>query len=278
MASETPKTERSLDDLRREIDRIDADMHRLLISRGEIIDELIAVKKSSETGSAFRPAREASMLRRIAERHHGILPLDTVESIWRVIISTFTYVQAPYSVHVATDGPEMRDVARFHFGFTVPLVVHADANEAIAAVIAAKGDLGLIHAGEHNDDPWWDGLADAAAPKVIARLPFVERADHPAGRQVFVVARAAADAAATDVVLFAVHGDGVRRDAAALAAAGFELVDWSDAGAAASLLVAASGSLATDQSARRLGEHFGAGARVALVGSHAAPFRVGATG
>jgi Chorismate mutase type II len=36
----------SLADLRREIDRIDADMHALLIERGEIIDRLIAVKKT----------------------------------------------------------------------------------------------------------------------------------------------------------------------------------------------------------------------------------------
>ena len=38
------------------------------------------------------------MMRRLVERHHGILPLDTAESIWRVIIATFTYVQAPFCV------------------------------------------------------------------------------------------------------------------------------------------------------------------------------------
>ena len=39
------------------------------------------------------------MMRRLVERHRGILPLDTAESIWRVIIATFTYVQAPFRVH-----------------------------------------------------------------------------------------------------------------------------------------------------------------------------------
>src|SRR6476659_10419088 len=90
----------SLADLRKEIDRIDEAMHQLLIERGDIIDRLISVKRSQDTGtSAFRPAREAEMMRRLVKRHKGILPLDTVESIWRVIISTFTYVQAPFSVH-----------------------------------------------------------------------------------------------------------------------------------------------------------------------------------
>src|SRR5215470_13983614 len=93
--SKTP----SLADLRRDIDRIDEAMHGLLMERGEIIDRLIAVKQTQETGSAFRPAREADMMRRLVERHAGILPLDTAESILRVIIATFTYVQAPFRVH-----------------------------------------------------------------------------------------------------------------------------------------------------------------------------------
>src|SRR4029450_4848202 len=92
--SETP----SLAELRREIDRIDESMHGLLMERGEIIDRLISVKQPQKTGPAFRPAREAEMMRRLVDRHRGILPLDTAESIWRVIISTFTYVQAPFSI------------------------------------------------------------------------------------------------------------------------------------------------------------------------------------
>src|SRR6516162_4346903 len=118
MAKSPRQATPSLDDLRREIDRIDADMHALLIERGEIIDHLIAVKKTEETGSAFRPAREAEMMRRIVERHHGSLPLDTVESIWRVIISTFTYIQSPFAVHADLSAGDalMRDSARFHFG------------------------------------------------------------------------------------------------------------------------------------------------------------------
>src|SRR5438046_4624687 len=123
----------SLADLRRDIDRIDQAMHGLLMERGEIIDRLIAAKQTQETGSAFRPAREAEMMRRLVERHRGILPLDTVESIWRVIISTFTYVQAPFSIHADLSAGEsaMRDSARFHFGFTVPYVSHFSAPAAV---------------------------------------------------------------------------------------------------------------------------------------------------
>ena len=187
----------SLADLRREIDRIDADMHALLIERGEIIDRLIAVKKTEETGSAFRPAREAEMMRRLVQRHHGSLPLDTAESIWRVIISTFTYVQAPFSVHsdLSAGDASMRDSARFHFGFTVPFVPHMGAATVVEAVTESKGDLGLVPAfAIAGSGPWWTALEFESAPKIIARLPFVERADHPAALPVFVISRAASDA------------------------------------------------------------------------------------
>src|SRR5947207_1616172 len=163
----------SLEDLRREIDRIDEAMHRLLMERGEIIDRLIAVKQIQETGSAFRPAREADMMRRLVERHKGILPLDTAESIWRVIIATFTYVQAPFSVHADLSAGEaaIRDSARFHFGFTVPFVTHMGASGVVAAVAASRGDIGLVPVASAAG-AWWTALEGGHAPKVIARLPF----------------------------------------------------------------------------------------------------------
>ena len=48
----------TLADLRKEIDRIDEAMHRLLMERGEIIDRLIAVKKHAGD-PARRSARRA---------------------------------------------------------------------------------------------------------------------------------------------------------------------------------------------------------------------------
>ena len=88
------------------------------------------------------------MMRRLVDRHRGILPLDTVEGIWRVIISTFTYVQAPYAVHadLASGEAAMRDASRFHFGFTVPFIGHMGASGVVAAVARSRGDLGLVPA------------------------------------------------------------------------------------------------------------------------------------
>src|SRR3981081_3225529 len=169
--SQSPPAPPSLEVLRKEIDAIDAQVHSLLMARGDIIDRLIQVQQTQEGGTAFRPARKADMMRRLVERHRGILPLDTVESIWRVIISTFTYVQAPFSVHadLSAGDAAMRDSARFHFGFTVPFVPHRGAASVVAAVSASKGDLGLVPAFDiAAAGAWWTELEVQSAPKIIA--------------------------------------------------------------------------------------------------------------
>ncbi len=270
----------SLADLRNEIDRIDESMHGLLMQRGDIIDRLIAVKRSQETGSAFRPAREAEMMRRLVKRHKGILPLDTAESIWRVIISTFTFVQSPFSVHSDFSGGDaaMRDSARFHFGFTVPFVPHMGASGVVAAVSASKGDLGLVPAiAVAGAGAWWSALEFDSAPKIIARLPFVERDDHPAALPVFVISRVAADAMVTESEVWSIRVSGWDAKSAQALSSLAEFIAVPDRafdGAALLVSLPQGGSLPVVTEAL-----LKAGATVrssALVGSHATRYTVAA--
>jgi chorismate mutase len=277
MASPPDAPKPTLADLRREIDRIDEAMHRLLMERGDIIDTLIATKKTAESGSAFRPAREADMMKRLVERHRGLLPLDTVESIWRVIIATFTYVQAPFSVHADLSPGEaaMRDSARFHFGFTVPFISHIGASGVVAAIAASRGDIGLVPATTASS-PWWAALEGGDAPKIIARLPFVERADHPAALPVFGIARPNPDALVTDVECWSIRVAGWSQTVSrALHAEVLAVQDGAFDGAALLISVPQGGIEAVTQAL------VNAGASVrskALVGSHARRYTVTAEG
>ena len=270
-------TDISLTDLRHDIDRIDEQMHELLIARSQIIDRLIAVKKTEESGSAFRPAREADMMRRLVRRHRGTLPLDTVESIWRVIIATFTYVQAPFAVHADMSAGDalMRDSARFHFGFTVPFVPHIGASSIVEAVTESKGDLGLIPAfAVAGTGPWWTALEFASAPKIIARLPFVERADHPAALPVFVVSRAAADAMVTETEVWSMRVSGWNAAAVDAIAAFADVIAVPDGafdGAALLVSVERGGIDAVSAPLLKIGVSIRSSA---LVGSHARRYTV----
>ena len=265
-----------LNELRVEIDRIDAEMHSLLMARGEIIDRLIGVKERLGGGSAFRPGREAEMMRRMAERHRGLLPLDTIEGIWRIIISTFTYVQSNYSVHADIAGGDaaMRDSVRFHFGFTVPYVTHHGAPGVIDAVARSNGDLGVFRIdGGATAGPWWTRLAEADSPKIIARLPFVERPDHPAGMPVYVVAKPLTDAAAREIVLYSVRLDRWRDGMPGLLGAmKIEIIGNAADEYGLSLLIAAPATVDPVAIESSLNKADAGAARLLEVGSHASRF------
>ena len=120
---------------------------------------------------------------------------------------------------------------------------------------------------------WWRDLAGEGAPKIIARLPFVERPDHPAGMPIFVISKPLAEAAARDVLIRSVVVDRWREPIhGALSALGVEVLGSAAEGMGLSLLLATPGDLAIE--ALR-GAFTGAGVgdiRIHDVGSHAARF------
>ena len=110
------------------------------------------------------------MMRRLVQRHRGILPLDTVESIWRVIISTFTYVQARFrSMPTSRSANPRCRIRRDSFRLHVPYVSHFSATAAVEAVAKSKGDLALVAGVQAH--PMVDRARGPGAPKIIARLP-----------------------------------------------------------------------------------------------------------
>ncbi len=264
--------------LRDDIDRIDLSMHELLMERGRIIDRLIEIKQGQGGGSAFRPGREAEMMARLAQRHTGLLPLDTAEGIWRIIIATFTYVQSNFSVHVdgSAGDAQMRDSARFHFGFTVPYCPQESPAAVIAAVAAASGDLGMvrIEAGPQAG-AWWKALEGERAPKIIARLPFVERPDHPAGLPVFTIALPLHEAAARDSIVWSAEVERWSDDVLPLLAKlGVEVLGDAGTGLGLAMMIAAPGSVSRDEIAAAFRASGIGDARLVEIGSHARRYEV----
>lgn len=167
-----------LDDIRAKIDAIDEAMHRLLMERGGLIASLQAAKGVGGPGgsAAMRPAREARMMRALAARHDGSLPLAAVERIWREIIGSFTQMQAPF--HVLLTGADKVTLAEFghyYFSATTPLSYARDAAEVLNAIAADVGAVGVI-LDDGDDVPWWALLArnEDNPGRAVARLPFLQ--------------------------------------------------------------------------------------------------------
>lgn len=193
--------------IRARIDAIDEAMHRLLIERSGVIAELIDIKGLSKPGGAFRPGREADMMRRIVMRHEGALPIVSVEHIWREIITTFTAMQAPFGIAAgpAADPLALRDATRFYFGFSVPVTLCETAAAAVARVAASARDIAIVAI--EGEERWWDALDGAAAPRIFARLPFIEITGHPAVVPAYVIGPPLKDSAVPDMRVLAVKDE-----------------------------------------------------------------------
>src|SRR5262244_1739516 len=96
-----PPAESAIDDLRRQIDEIDTQLHDLLIRRSDVVAEIGAAKGNGAEANRngfFRPGREALIVRRLVERHSGSLPRATIVRMWRELLSATLRQQGPFAV------------------------------------------------------------------------------------------------------------------------------------------------------------------------------------
>jgi chorismate mutase / prephenate dehydratase len=177
----------SLEELRRQIDSIDEVLHQELIRRSALIEDVSRAKaREGSAGSAMRPGREAQILRRLAARHEGRLPLSAILRIWRELINAITALQGPFAVAVCAPQKSVGywDLARNHFGANTPMTLHVAASVAVRNVVEHSGTIGVLpYPDDETEEPWWLLLATRARssplPRVIWRLPFYAS---PSGR------------------------------------------------------------------------------------------------
>lgn len=203
MPQSQPDDADTLAALRAEIDDIDASMHALLQRRATVIQSLVKAKKT-KTGAAFRPDREAHMMQRLAARHQGELPFLTIAHIWRVIISTFTQLQAAYRVYLGGDDPSLRDLARYQYGFSTPLVVCPDRDGALMTLGETSSDLALVYTG--GDADWWTPALERGS-HVISVLPEIAGREPDAFHTALVFAANSVSVDALPRVVMALSSD-----------------------------------------------------------------------
>jgi chorismate mutase / prephenate dehydratase len=192
--------------LRAELDRIDNAVHDLLMRRAKVV-ELVA---RSGKPAAFRPGREASIIRRLLARHQGALPAASVVRIWRELLAATTAMQGGFSLSVcdADQGAPMTQLAREHFGALTPLRACASAGQALVDVSEGAASVAVLPY-PSDSDTWWVALLHHE-PRlyVIARLPFWHpRPVGAPGAQALVVAATPADASAADRSLLGLECD-----------------------------------------------------------------------
>jgi chorismate mutase len=187
-----------LTELRARLDDLDDKIHDLLMARARVVESVALSGKPA----AFRPGREAAIMRRLLARHSGKLPPQTLVRMWRELLAGTTAMQTAVTVAVAD--ATLASIAREHFGFLTPVIAHPSAEAALHAVRNGSVSVAVLP----FPLEWWPALT-AAEPRlyIIARLPFWgSRADHVPAAEALVVAAAAPDASGVDRSFIATQG------------------------------------------------------------------------
>ena len=170
MSSRRDKTE----EMRRETLALDRNIHDLVIQRSEA--ELAARSTEADSPVPVRASQAAKLLRGVLARHRGRFPLRALVQIWSAILFA-PDTKTTLHVYGGDDAPRFWDLARIHFGCTMPLIAHTSAIAVVHACANDASALGLVPLPEsvENGQAWWVQLVSAGhpGPRISQSLPFV---------------------------------------------------------------------------------------------------------
>lgn len=290
-----PTALRSLDDLRRAIDRIDDTLLDLIVERTAVVEQVGAAKRAEGaavgigTGTAhdvfLRPGREMAILRRLLARHQGRFPKPVIARLWREMFAALVALQGPMSVavYMPERGAGFLELARDQYGSYTPMTTSQTAGAVVRAVTEGEATVGIVPLPRLEDEAaWWPMLVSGMArtPRVIARLPIcgpgLGRGD---GVEALAIARLDQEETGDDRSLIAVEagGDlsraGLRAAAEAAGVPVLEVMDSRDIGDGVRLHLMEAGAYCSPGAdcVQRLQADAGV-ARVTVIGGYATPF------
>ncbi len=167
----------NLEEIRKEIDKLDSNIHDLLMERADLIAGVAEAKRKSKS-PVMQPAREAKMIRKLLSRHKGPLPEAAIVGIWRELVGAVYLLQAGLSVVVsAQEGEEYCwDSAKDYFGSVLQMKRTATALLAVSQLREGHNFIAVLpwpHDGEET--PWWPLLLnqDQDIPmRIVCALPY----------------------------------------------------------------------------------------------------------
>lgn len=170
----------TIQDIRKQIDATDRQIHDLLIERAKLA-QLVAAEKRKSGAKMIQPDREAIKIRSIIEHHSGDLPLAGVVRMWREIISSVSLLQTDIKVAIAPSPAghyEYRDMARDYFGSVIPVHESSNILSAISAVREGEAQFAVLPwPNDESENPWWTYLESDSPDKALriaVRLPYVD--------------------------------------------------------------------------------------------------------
>ncbi len=166
--------------VRRDIDRVDNALLSLIAER---LDLARYVKQAKRGGAVWRPAREESHVRDLAQATRHSSPA-LVSRIWAELMSASLSIQGPLTVHIGLKldrGGQVLSLIRGRFGASLPFIEHPSETAALAAAYGDENAVAVV-AAPGPGARWWSALTQGGAMaelKIMARLPRYDASEWP---------------------------------------------------------------------------------------------------
>lgn len=135
---------RTLDELRAEIDRIDAQIVALIKQRMQCVHGVGELKKEAKS-HIFVPERESQLIEKILHHNAGELPEAGLKSIYRQIVSMSLHLEGGIKVgYLGPRGTWSHQAAKSRFGDSVELMPYPGFQHIFRAVEVGEINYGVV--------------------------------------------------------------------------------------------------------------------------------------
>ena len=144
MASEKSDSAGKIEELRRKIDALDAEIVRLVNQRAECARGIGELKRASGAG-AFAPARERAVYEQVLALNRGPLPAEAIKAIYREIMSAMLALErCPRVAYLGPPGTFSHKAARSKFGSSVEYHPATSFRDVFLEVSRGHADYGVV--------------------------------------------------------------------------------------------------------------------------------------
>ena len=154
--------------IRKKIDRIDNKIHDLIMTRAELVSDVVKEKRSENFKDIviYRPAREHEILARLIKRHKGNISLISLISIWRNLISTYISIQGELKLIFTNN---IDNIVNSHFTSEIKKIKKNNSTSCLKGLIENKAHIAILpFPNKYND--WWSKLNNFKGINIVGSL------------------------------------------------------------------------------------------------------------